>query len=83
MPCISRNSMKRSRRAGTIFVIVAEAAKKNLWANEPSTEPSGVDLKIITANQYLHLGPDKVRTNHCFHNFTHKKKPQHQNPSGS
>lgn len=62
--------MKRSRRAGTIFVILAEAAKKNLWANEPSTEPPGVYLKIIIANQLLHLGSDKAKTNHRFRYFT-------------
>lgn len=42
--------MKRNQSAGTIFVIQAEEAKKNLWANKPSTERSGVYLKIIMQN---------------------------------
>lgn len=42
--------MKRNQSAGAIFVIQAKEAKKNLWANKCSTEPSGVSLKIITAN---------------------------------
>jgi len=62
--------MKRSQRAGTISADLAEEVKKNLWANKPSTGPSGAYLKITVAKQCLHLGSDKFKMNHYFYYFT-------------